>query len=216
MGCPEREAKLTDWILDELAPAEARELEQHLEHCGDCSHSADRLRELRGALMKNLTDREMPAHLVFVNDKPKNQWAGFLNSLWRTATLAAAAAAVFLAILVGAAAHWQNRLAAAMSAVSARPAGRAQLSEADVKALATQEVERQMALERRVVEEENRKLAVSLRDDQMKNLDRLARQVDYVQSVESTVWKQTQQQGAMVALIARNSMEPKVPAPGKR
>jgi len=28
---------LTDWALDELFPARALELEQHLEHCQECA-----------------------------------------------------------------------------------------------------------------------------------------------------------------------------------
>ena len=215
MGCPEREAKMIDWVLAELPPSEIRELEQHVQSCADCSRAADRLRGLHGALLKNLSDREMPAHLVFVPDQPKRQFAGLLNSLWRTSALAAAAAVVFLAIVAGGA-RWQGRLPAAGSTRLVGSAGGAGLTEADVKALAAQEVERQMALERHEREAASDKLAAGLRDEQTKNLDRLARQVEYMQSVQNTVWKQTAQQGAMVDLIARNSLEPKVLAPGNR
>ena len=209
MACPEREAKLIDWILEELAPSEIQELEQHVQRCADCSRGAGRLRQLHGALLRNLSDREMPAHLVFVPEQPKRQFAGLLNSLWRTAALTAAAAVVFVVIVVGGT-RWRGWLPAAGSP---RLVG---LTEADVKTLAAQEVERQMALQRHDLEAANEKLAVSLRDEQSKNLDRLARQVEYVESVQNSVWKQTAQQGAMVDLIARNSLEPKVLAPGKR
>ncbi len=209
MGCQERKAKLMDWVLDELAPAEVRELEQHVQQCAECSRSADRLRSVHGALKKSLVDREMPAHLVFVADRPKSRFEGLWTSLWRTAALAATAAVVFLGILVGGAAHWRNRLAPAGSAVESA------LTPADVKALAAQEVERQVALERHELEAANANLAANLREEQMRSLDRLAHQLDYVQLVQSSVWKETQQQGAMVELIARNSLESKVPAPGK-
>jgi|GEM_PF-637671 len=215
MGCPEREAKLLERILDELAPAEVRELEQHVKQCGDCSRSVERLRSVHGALMNSLTDRDLPAHLVFIPDQPKQQLTGFLTSLWRTAALAATAAVIFLGILVGGAAHWRNRLAPAPIATAGSSSASA-LSSTDVKALAAQEVDRQMAIERAGLEASNDKLAVGLREEQAKNLDRLAHQLDFVQTVQNSVWKETQQQGAMVELIARNSLESKVPASGKR
>jgi anti-sigma factor RsiW len=214
MGCPEREGKLLEWILDELAPAEVRELEQHVKQCAGCARSVEHLRGVRGALMNSLTDREMPAHLVFIPDQPKRQFAGFVTSLWRTAALAATAAVIFLGILVGGASHWRNRLGPGPWA--AGPAVQSVVSPAEVKALAAQEVERQMALERRQLEASNEKLAASLHEEQAKNLDGLAHQLDFVQSVQKSFWKETQQQGAMVDLIARNSVESKVPASGKR
>lgn len=218
MECPERKAKLLEWILDELAPAEVRELEQHITQCSGCAQSVERLRSVHGALLNSLTDREMPAHLVFIPDQPKRQFVGFLTSLWRTAALAATAAVIFLGIFVGGAAHWRNRLAPAPSAtVGASASG---LSSADVKALAAQEVERQMALEHASVEASNEKLAASLRAEQAQSLDRLARGLDFVQKVQNNVWeetrKQSEQQGEIVELIARNSPESKVPASGKR
>ncbi|HLW80106.1 MAG TPA: zf-HC2 domain-containing protein [Terriglobia bacterium] len=211
MGCPDRKARLMDWVLDELAPAEARELEQHVEHCADCSRSVDRLRAIRGALAKNLVDVDMPAHLVFVPEERRSVFAGFLRSLGRTAALAAAAAVVFVGIWVAGASRWNGRLVATGSPGSRGPAA---LSRDEVKALAAQEVERQMALERQDREAASEKLATSLRDEQARNLDLMSRQVSYVQSVQNTVWKETQQQGAVVELIARNTLGPTAAAPG--
>lgn len=219
MGCPEREAKLLEWILDELAPAEVRDLEQHVKQCSGCAQSLERLRGARGALMSSLTDREMPAHLVFIPEQPKPQFAGFLTSLWRTAALAATAAVIFLGILAGGAAHWRNRLAPVPSAAVISSSASA-LSPAEVRALAAQEVERQMAVERAGLDASNEKLAASLRQEQAANLDRLAHQLDFVQTVQNSVYKETQQQreqqGEIVELIARNYPESKVPGSGKR
>lgn len=219
MGCPEREAKLLEWILDELAPAEVRGLEQHVKQCSGCAQSLERLRTLRGALMSSLTDREMPAHLVFIPEQPEQPVAGFLTSLWRTAALAAAAAVIFLGIFVGGASHWRNRLEPTPS-TTVGSASASALSPADVKALAAQEVERQMAVERAGLEASNEKLAASLREEEAQNLHRLARQLDFVEKVQNSVYKETQQQreqqGEIVELIARNYPESKVPASGKR
>lgn len=208
MGCPDRKAKLMDWVLDELAPDEAREFERHVEHCTDCSRSVASLRAVRGALTKSLVDVDMPAHLVFVPEERRNVFAGFLRSLARTAALAAAAALVFVGIFVGGARRWNSSLVATGSR------GQAALTRDEVKALAAQEVERQMALERRDRESASEKLAASLRDEQARDLDVMSRQVNYVQSVQNTVWKETQQQGAVVELIARNTLGPTAAAPG--
>ena len=98
MGCREWETDLTDWALDELSPMKARQLEQHMGQCEECARSAQRLRGVRQALMSSLTDREMPAHLVLVGEKPQSLFAGFWTALFRTAALSAAAAAVFLVV----------------------------------------------------------------------------------------------------------------------
>ena len=92
MGCREWETELNDWALDELSPMKARQLEQHIGQCEECARSAQRLRGVRQALMSNLTDHEMPAHLVLVGEKPQSLFAGFWPALFRTAALSAAAA----------------------------------------------------------------------------------------------------------------------------
>ncbi len=205
MGCRERETKLTDWIMGELSPAEARELEQHVEQCAECARSLGRLRQVRQALMKNLTDREMPAHLVFLGERPKNLLTGFLTSLWRTTALAAVAAVVFLGVFWGGFAHWRDRL------LISAPAEKATLTRTEIKALTAQAVEEQLALQRKELETANEELAASLRQEQMRNLARLAQQLQYLESAQSTVWKEAQQQNELVELIARNSLEPKTP-----
>ena len=208
MGCQEHKAQMLDWILDELEPAEARALEQHVEHCPECSRAAASLRAVRGALAKNLTDVDMPAHLVFVPEERRSAFAGFLQSLGRTAALAAAAAVVFVGIFLAGASRWKSGW------MPTGVPGQAALSENDVKTLAAAEVGRQMAVQRGEIEAANQKLAADLREEQAKNLDRMSREVDYVQSVQNTVWKETQQQGAVVDLIARNTLDPRAPRSG--
>ena len=90
MGCREWGNELTDWALDELSPARARELEQHLERCQECAHAAQRLLGVRQALKSSLIDRDMPAHVVVFGDKAQSRFAGFWAALLRTAALSAA------------------------------------------------------------------------------------------------------------------------------
>ena len=119
MVCREWGTELTDWALDELSPAKARELEQHLEHCQECAQAAQRLLGVRQALKSSLIDRDMPAHVVVFGDKAQSRFAGFWAALPRTAALSAAGAVIFLAIVSvglrfgGAAAASRCRLAPA-------------------------------------------------------------------------------------------------------
>lgn len=208
MGCAEREAKLTEWILNELPPEEAQELERHLQQCADCSDSLEGLRNVHQALTKSLTGRPAPAHLAFLPEVPKNTLPAFLNSLWRAAAAGAVAAVVFLAVS-GIGFFYRARYLPVKRSVET-----ATLTAADVKVLAEQAVVQGLARQRKEVEAANANLAAGLRQEQMRDLARVARQLSYLETTQSAVWKQAQQQGALVQSIARNSLKLERPQPG--
>jgi len=201
MGCAEREAKLTEWILDELTPTEAQELERHVQQCADCGHSLERLRTVHQALTKNLTGRPAPAHLVFLPETGKKSRPPLLSSLWRAAASGAVAAAVFLAVTWSGFSYRTRYLPLKLTTETTA------LTSADVKALAEQVVTQRLALQRKEVEAANANLAATLRLEQMSELARVARQLNYLETTQSAVWKEAQQQGALVQLIARNSLK---------
>ncbi len=200
-NCP-REVELTDWMLGELSPEAAREIELHVSQCAPCARSAERLRGVQQALTSSLGDRDMPARLVFVGEPARSPFANFWPSLVRTAALSGAAAAVFLVMVAFGSVPLRSRLIPAVA-----PQG-ATLSRTEVQDLVRQAVAEQVALERKQTEAANAQLAASLRQDQVTNLTRLARQLDYVEQAQSTVWKQMQQQNEYVSLIARDYLQP--------
>lgn len=200
MGCPEQQAKLREWVLEELSPSEVRELELHVEQCADCARSLDRLRGVRHALRQHLSDREMPAHLVFLEEK-KRLPTGFLATLWRTAALAALTAVVFLGILLGGYANWGKR-----PFVVGVPVEKSTLTRAEVEAMIGQAVEKSFAQQKRELEVAKQELQANWRQEQIRHLAALARQLQYLESAQAAVWKETQQQNALVELIARNSL----------
>ncbi len=208
MRCAEREAKLTEWILNELPPTEAQELERHVQQCADCGSSLERLRIVHQALTKTLTGRPAPAHLVFLPETAKKTLPPFRNSLWRAAAAGAVAAVVFLAV------SWSGFSYRAQYLPGKPSVETAALTSADVKALAEQVVAQRLALQRKEVEAANANLAASLRQEQMSDLARVARQLRYLETTQSAVWKETQQQGALVQLIARNSLKLERPQSG--
>jgi anti-sigma factor RsiW len=212
MACHERETELRDWALGELSPEKERELEQHLAGCASCAHSAEELRKLRQALMSHLTDREMPSHLVFVGEerKPKSPLAAFWPSLARAAALSAAAAAIFLAIVSLGLARWRSQL------LPAAAPGRAALNRAEITAIVNQAISEQTAVERSDMQAANQDLAAHLRQEQASSLAQLARQLDYLELAETTVWKETQRQSQVVDLIAHNSLEAPAGSPEGR
>ncbi len=202
MGNCQREVELTDWVLGELPAEKARELERHVSECAECARAAERLRKLQHALTSNLTDREMPARLVFVGESARAPFANFWASLARTAALSAAAAAIFLAVVGFGSVPLRSRL---FPAASPREAA---VTRAEVQNLLHQAVAEQVAAERKQTEAADAQLAASLRQEQSATLSRMARQLDYVQSAQSIVWKEMQQQNEYVSLIARNYLEP--------
>ncbi len=208
MGCAEREPKLTEWILNELPPAEAQELERHVQQCADCGRSLERLRMVHQALTKGLAGHPAPAHLVFLPEAPKNTLAAFLSSFWRAAAAGAVAAVVFLALSWSGFSYRPRHLPINQSIETAA------LTPADVKGLAEQVVAQRLASQWKEVEGANANLAASLRQEQMSDLARVARQLRYLETTQSAVWKETQQQGALVQLIARNSLKREGPQRG--
>ena len=73
-----------DYSFDELAPAERRDLEQHLTACSDCVGELDRLR-LTTAVLRVLPDQEIPSRISFVSEStaPRGWFSAFWNSAAR-------------------------------------------------------------------------------------------------------------------------------------
>lgn len=207
MGCKEWEPKLMDWVLNELPPGEAQELERHVEQCAGCAGSVRRLREVQARLAQGLTDVAMPARLVFLPETPPRRWAPNWSSLWRAAAAGAVAGVLFLVVSWGGLAFRGARWAQPRAAEAA-------LSPAEVKALAAQAFSEQLAVQKREDEAAREKLA-SLREETMGALARSAQQIAYLQSVQDAVAERTEQQSALVQLVARNSLERGSPQAGK-
>ena len=200
MACRERETDLTGWALGELSPEREQEFEQHLATCAECARSAEGLRRVRQVLTSHLTDREMPSHLVFVGEERKatSPRASFWPSLARAVALSAAAAAVFLAIVSLGLARLRSRLLPTVA--QEKPA----LTQIEVKALVDQGVAEQAAQERKETQAANQELAASLQQEQARSLAQFARRLQYLESAQNTVWKETQRQNQVVSLIAHS------------
>jgi anti-sigma factor RsiW len=202
MGCHEWGSELTDWALDELPPMKARELEQHFGQCEECARSAQRLLEVRQALKSSLTDREMPAHLVFVGEKRQSLFAGFWPALLRTAALSSAAAAIFLVAVSVGFRHGRSWLLPASARME--PA----LTRTELQAFVAQAVADQVSLQSKETQAATRDLAASLRQEQMSNLARFAQQLQYLELAQNTVWKETQRQNEVFSLVAHYQQLP--------
>jgi hypothetical protein len=198
--CEELKAKLTDWILDELPASEATDLELHVKQCSGCARALDEFRRVHQALARHLQDKKLPAHLVFLWGNPKSQISGLLASVWRTAALAGVAAVVFLAILSVGYGGWIARQS------HPAPAEKTVLSRAEVQAMIANEVAQGLAQQRKEFELANQKLTTGLREERAQELALVARKLQYLEATQKVVWKESQQQGALVELIARNSL----------
>lgn len=207
MSSCERERELYDLALDEIDPARAKELEDHIEHCAICAGSWQRLSEVRQALVSSLKDEEMPGRLVFAPERPQSALAGFWPSLARIAALSAVAACIFLGIVSLGLAHWRGAFANRQESA---------LTAAQVQALVSRAVAEQAALQAKESAATNEALASGLRQDEARGLAELARRQEYLELTQNTFWKQTQQQGALVALIARNYVRPGTTASGAK
>lgn len=96
---------LREYVLNELADSECRQVETHMKSCAVCSEELDRLRTTQAALL-TLADEEIPQRIGFVSDRvfepsaPRRWWAAFWGSSARLGF--ASAAMLSIAILVSA------------------------------------------------------------------------------------------------------------------
>jgi anti-sigma factor RsiW len=202
MGCREWGSELTDWALDELPPTKAQQLEQHIAQCQECARSAQRLRGVRQALLSSLTDREMPAHLVLVGEKPQSLFAGFWTALFRTAALSAAAAAVFLVVASAGFRHGRNWLVPTTAQVGPT------LTRTELQALVAQTVAEQVSAQSKQTQAATRDMVASLHAEEMGNLARIGQQLRYLDLVQTAVWKETQRQNEVISLVAHYPQPP--------
>lgn len=202
MRCREWGTELTDWALDELSPAKVRELEQHLRECEECARSAQRLLGVRQALTSSLTDREMPAHLVFAGEKTQNPFAGFWAAFLRTAALSGAAAAIFLVVASVGLRYGGTRLLPATA--WAKPA----MTQMEFQAFITKAVAEQVSLQSKEMKAATTDQVADLRQVQMENWARIARQLQYLELAENAQWKDMQQQNRVISSVAHYEQLP--------
>ncbi|HEY1339920.1 MAG TPA: hypothetical protein VGF59_20550 [Bryobacteraceae bacterium] len=93
---------LKDYLLEELAVPQRRQVEVHVKTCGACRSELDRLRLTEAALL-TLREEEIPQRIAFVSDKifepspMRRWWSAFWGS---TARLGFASAAMLSIALV--------------------------------------------------------------------------------------------------------------------
>ena len=202
MGCREWGSVLTDWALDELTPARARELEQHLEQCQECAHAAQRLSSVRQALKSSLIDRDMPAHVAVFGARVESPFAGFWAALFRTAALSAAAAVIFLAVVSVGFRFGGARLLPVTA--WAKPA----LTQAELHDFVAKAVAEQVSFESKELQAATRDQVASLRQEQTENLKRFGQQLQSFELSLNTEYKETQQQSALLSVVAHEQQLP--------
>jgi len=93
---------LRDYLLDELAEKERRQVDQHVRSCGGCHEELERLRITHSTLL-TLREEEVPQRIGFVSDKVfepspvRRVWRAFWGS---SAKLGFASAAMLSAALM--------------------------------------------------------------------------------------------------------------------
>jgi hypothetical protein len=67
--------------------------------------------------------------------------------------------------------------------------------------LVVQAVAEQVSLQSKETQAATRDLVASLRQEQMRNLARIAQQLQYLELAQNTVWKETQRQNEVLSLV---------------
>jgi anti-sigma factor RsiW len=93
---------LRDYLLNELAVPQRREVESHVKTCEPCREEVERLRLTEAALLA-LREEEIPQRIAFVSDKifEPSPWRRWWSAFWgSTARLGFASAAMLSISLV--------------------------------------------------------------------------------------------------------------------
>lgn len=94
MGCS---IDLKEYILGESSREDAKLIQAHMEHCGECRDEFARLQLTQASLLA-LRDEEMPRRIAFVSDKVfEPRWH---QRLWSSAARLGFAAAAMLAFAI--------------------------------------------------------------------------------------------------------------------
>lgn len=206
MTCDQRQEKLAEWLLDELSAEDARELGTHVQQCPACAEALTGLRQVVGMLREQIADREMPARLVFLADRPAPASAAFWPALGRAAALGAVAAAIFLAVVWVGVPGLVERPAAPLTA-------QAGLTPDQVEALVAEKVEERLAGERRELAAAQEEWARRLQAGQALTLAAMVKQLEYLEATQRAVWQENQQQNAAMQYIAASALRATPPSP---
>lgn len=210
MTCPEWQDKLMDFILEELPPEEARELELHVERCARCAGALSEFKGWHRVMKQHFVDRELPAHLMLVPERQAKVPLRLLASSWGAAALGGALAAVFLAgLFLG------GLFGPARGPFVRERAEKGALTRAEIEPIVAREVSAKLTQQRADFQMQNEKLATNLRREQTRSLNQVAQHLEYLQSAQDAMWKEAQQQNALVGLIARNSLGREAAQPGR-
>lgn len=202
MACPEWQDKLIDLTLDELPPEEARELELHVARCAECASALSEFRGLHRVMEEHFVDREMPAHLVLVPERPTNLPWRLLSGSWGAAALGGAlAVCFFVGLFLG------GLFGPARGPLVREGTEKAALTRAEIEGMVAREVSVRLAQEKTDLQIQNDNLAATLRQERSRSLNQLGQKLEYLESAQEATWKETQIGNAMVELIARNSLE---------
>ncbi len=201
MACREWQGKLIDFILEELPPEEARELKLHVEQCVECAGVLSEFKNLGGVMRQHFTDLEMPAHLVLVPEKLASVPLRFLGISWGGAALGSALAAVFVVgVFLG------GFFGRTHGLFVHGQVAKDDLTRTEIEAIVAREVSAKLSQQKTDFQMQNEKLAENLRQEQTRSLTQLSQHLEYLQSAQDLIWKEAQQQNALVELIARNSL----------
>jgi TRAP-type C4-dicarboxylate transport system substrate-binding protein len=89
------------------------------------------------------------------------------------------------------------------------------MTRAEIQAIVQDAVRVQLARQQQELETTNQRLAADLQKQQTLALTPVAAQLRYLQSAQSVVWKQAQEQSALVELIARNTLGQEAAQPSR-
>ncbi|MBI4442982.1 MAG: zf-HC2 domain-containing protein [Acidobacteria bacterium] len=98
MNCQQSQSVLLEYLMEEIAPQEREQIQQHLENCEVCSAELGRLRQTVTLLARGETQEEIPRQIRLVAE-PTGWWQGFRRSGAQMALAGSALVCLAIALL---------------------------------------------------------------------------------------------------------------------
>lgn len=209
MNCEEVRRRMLDRALDELPTEEFHLVEEHIRSCAACAQAWEEIHATHALLAHHLVEAEVPRHFrLAATEAPVGWWP----RLWVPALRFGLSAGVALVLLVGSLALFGASFT--RDSGGFRLAFGRQPAVAPATAISRTAIEQMVdarlrASEQRLVAEQKdqvARLAAELKTAGSSDVRRLGQRLEFLQSAQNQMWKETQRSQYLVELVARSSV----------
>jgi len=216
MNCEQARTSLTDYLMEEVTPAEKLEIRQHADACASCAEELERLKHTLTLLASAEVPEEIPQRMRLAAEP-----VGFWSAFWRNgarltfagaglACLAVGLLAVSQARITGGGGSWEIAFGTPSSGTE-RVQGEASVVQSTAGALGRDEIAKLIdeavraseARQASSIEAHVQAIAQQSEQQRLRDLNELSESFRYIQAAQTMMWKDQVQNQEVMGALAR-------------